>query len=176
MRWADQAFSNCCHDLTEKAYSPVEIGSRGNHALANIGDKTDSVRTAWRFRHGQRPVARFVEQDLIFRPDRFKPCIDALGIKSLAGPVDEPSPRRIEPHDPGPRSRMTRCAPALSARSPSARASIAEASTVQCPPRLSLTASPRRWLENSGHAAYPSLASASITTSRGNKIDINSGV
>ena len=100
MRWADQAFSNCCHDLTEKAYSPVEIGSRGNHALANIGDKTDSVRTAWRFRHGQRPVARFVEQDLIFRPDRFKPCIDALGIKSLAGPVDEPSPRRIEPHDP----------------------------------------------------------------------------
>ena len=133
MRWADQALSDCCHDLTDKADSPVEIGSRGNHALANIGDKTESERTAGAFGTASVRQRAPLDKDLIFRPDRFKSRIDALGIKSLAARSISQSPRRIRAARPAKIKRPSVCASA-SAKKPSARASIAQASTVQCPP------------------------------------------
>jgi len=42
-RWAQEAFANRRHDFTEKSYSFVKIVSRRNHALANIGEKTDDM-------------------------------------------------------------------------------------------------------------------------------------
>jgi hypothetical protein len=91
----------------------VILWNNKGSGLADIAEKRDQIRAAWRPGHGKRMVAGFAEQDFIFRPDRFKPCIDALGIERLARPVDEPSPRRIEPRDPAKIENHPPCAVAL---------------------------------------------------------------
>ena len=91
----------------------------------------------------------------------------------MTRPVDEPSPRRIEPDDPAKIKNDPLCPGAFPNQAIGTGLDPADASTVHCPPRLSRTELPTRWAENCGPSGISILSSAPILTSPGNKNDIN---